>query len=729
MATRIRVRLLSPFGCLALLTLALLSACGGGGSSSPPPPDGGNPPPVVSGLDARPNNTTCLAPIAQSQSIALQSVFTHLPNHSALVGLHQAPNDDAWFYAVHQSGQVYRFANDANVSQKTVFLDVSGRVRHSGESGLLGLAFHPNYAQNRFIFVSYTGGTPLTSYIERYTANPDFASVDMNSRTVILSLAQPYSNHNGGQIAFGPDRYLYIGFGDGGSGGDPHNHGQNTETLLGSLLRIDVDAAQSPYGVPSDNPLIGRAGRDEIFAYGLRNPWRFSFDRHSAELWIADVGQNAWEEINIVSKGDNLGWNVMEGSHCYNSSNCSTNGLKMPVYEYSHSEGCSVTGGYVYRGAAIASLQGQYVFADFCSATVWRLALQTNQTHPNWQRFDIAPAGGAPSSFAEDNQGELYTLLHSGGIKKIVPGAGANEVQVPDNLSQTGCVQAGDPSKPAIGLIPYDINVPFWSDGASKERYLALPNQSTVKTLANGDVEYPAGTVLMKHFRLANQLVETRLLMYHGAFWRGYSYRWNSAQTEATKVLVSTTATVNNQSWLFPSSAQCNQCHTDVAVNVLGPELSQLNRDFLYLSTQRTANQLDTWQHVALFNPALTTAERQRRMPASNDNSASIEQRARAYLHSNCAHCHQPSGPTSVNLDLRFERTLAQTNTCNVSPSAGDLGVSNARRIAPGEASRSVLVLRMERLDHVRMPPLSSFVVDAEGVNLIKSWINSLASC
>lgn len=350
-----------------------------------------------------------------------QAAFPHLPLLRGLVGLHQAPGDGASFYAVRKSGQIVRFSNHPNASSVSEVLDLSARVQDSGESGLLGLAFHPQFASNGRLYVYYTGGAPLTSYLSRFVRRSD-GSFHASDEEILLTVAQPFSNHNGGQLAFGPDGYLYLALGDGGGSGDPFGNGQNLNTLLGKILRLDVDGA-APYAIPPDNPFAGGGGRPEVWAYGLRNPWRFSFDRATGELWAGDVGEQDYEEVDVIVRGGNYGWAIMEGAHCYNSPSCNTTGLIRPVFEYTHNDGCSVTGGYVYRGSTVPALQGRYVFTDFCSAQVWTLlplgggAVQVGM---------LAPLLGQPSSLAEDQAGELYALNFAGSaganIYKLVPG-------------------------------------------------------------------------------------------------------------------------------------------------------------------------------------------------------------------------------------------------------------------------------------------------------------------
>jgi glucose/arabinose dehydrogenase len=298
------------------------------------------------------------------------------------------------------------------------FLDIRGRVIAGGEMGLLSVAFHPQYARNGRFFVNYTAdGASLRTVIAEYRVSAADANVAEPAGRVLLEIAQPYRNHNGGLNLFGPDGMLYIGMGDGGSGGDPHNNGQRLDTLLGKLLRIDVDGA-APYRVPPDNPFVGRSGaRGEIWAYGLRNPWRFSFDRTTGRLFLADVGQNQWEEIDLIQKGGNYGWRTMEGAHCFNPPDgCSRTGLILPIAEYGREGGCSITGGYVYRGGRIRDLVGRYLFGDYCSGTLWAL----RDDGGRWVRESLLDTGLRISSFGEDQAGELYVVDHRGTVQQLV---------------------------------------------------------------------------------------------------------------------------------------------------------------------------------------------------------------------------------------------------------------------------------------------------------------------
>ena len=294
-------------------------------------------------------------------------------------------------FIVEQKGVIKIFQNNPDENNSKIFLDISDKVLSGGEQGLLGLAFHPDYKENGFFFVDYTADNPRRTVISRFkvnNTNPDIA--DKNSETVLLEVSQPFSNHNGGQVSFGPGGYLYVSFGDGGSGGDPNGNGQNLNTLLGSIIRIDINqnSGNLNYNIPADNPFVNQNNkRGEIYAYGLRNTWRFSFDKNTWKLWAADVGQNAWEEIDIIKKGGNYGWRIMEGLHCFNpSTGCDENGLEKPVWEYSHNStgGYSITGGFVYRGQNAPSLTDKYIYADLYPEIFGHCSFRTHPLRTNY---------------------------------------------------------------------------------------------------------------------------------------------------------------------------------------------------------------------------------------------------------------------------------------------------------------------------------------------------------
>ena len=355
--------------------------------------------------------------------LKLQRLFEKVTMDTVVLML-QAPGDDKYWYFLEKPGRVLRIENKPDAARASVFLDISDRVDAGpNEAGLLGMAFHPEYAKNGFAYLSYTADEDgLVSRISRFENRGSTDELMSDSETILLKVKQPYSNHNGGNILFGPDGYLYIGFGDGGSGGDPQGHGQNTQTLLGSILRIDVNDGNNkgaPYAIPASNPFVkSQQGRPEIYAWGLRNPWRWSFDRETGAVWIADVGQNNWEEVSIMTQPGNFGWNKKEGSHCYQSAKCDNAAYVEPIIEYSHDDGCSITGGYVYRGTKIPGLQGVYLYADFCSGKVWGARKNDSGGYNSFILFD---SGLNIASFAEGNDGELYLVHIRGEVYKIAP--------------------------------------------------------------------------------------------------------------------------------------------------------------------------------------------------------------------------------------------------------------------------------------------------------------------
>ncbi len=362
---------------------------------------------------AAPTAIPTLPPDPNAVKLELQQVTSGLDQP---VGIAQAGDGSGRLFLVEKPGHI-RILRDGRLLD-TPFLDLSGQMGSSGsEQGLLGLAFHPRYAQNGIFFVNYTDPQGST-VIARFSTSGDPNRAEPASEVVILRQEQPAANHNGGHLAFGPDGYLYAGLGDGGGAGDRYGNGQNGATLLGAMLRLDVDGSQ-PYGIPADNPFVGDPSiRDEIWAIGLRNPWRYSFDRQTGDLYIADVGQNVYEEVNFrptsSGGGENYGWPIMEAQHCYpENRSCARQGLVLPVYEYDHSLGCSVTGGYVYRGQAIPLLQGIYLFGDYCSGRIWGLA---RNGAGEWQAAVLTRADVRLTSFGEDEAGEIYLVDMAGGL-------------------------------------------------------------------------------------------------------------------------------------------------------------------------------------------------------------------------------------------------------------------------------------------------------------------------
>jgi glucose/arabinose dehydrogenase len=397
-----------------VVSLLVFSSCGGGSTAQNPPPPPPPPPPPA------------------AITVALSQVFDQVTLQAPVAFL-QAPGDSSRWFVVEQQGIVRVFPNNANVmdADVSVFVDISSRVQSGGERGLLGMAFHPDFgANNNFeVFLSYTrnNGGQLESAVSRFRSIDNGLTLDDTMEDIILTISQDDRNHNGGHIAFGPDGYLYAGWGDGGGGGDPLERAQDTRYLLGSMTRIDVDGAV-PYAIPAGNPFAANSGNlclqgfvgvdcPEIYAWGLRNPWRWSFDRQTGEIWAGDVGQGAWEEVDKIQAGENYGWDEREGAHCFEpATGCSTSSVD-PITEYSRSSGQSITGGYVYRGATIPELQGSYVYGDFSSGRIWAIPATSQQGAVG---EEILNTTLSIASFAEDNDGEIYVINYAGEVYQVV---------------------------------------------------------------------------------------------------------------------------------------------------------------------------------------------------------------------------------------------------------------------------------------------------------------------
>ena len=700
----------------------LIISCGGGGGG------GGNNDNNSQQPTERAANLDCIAPdypAATDADIEVNPAFPSLPAIPRLVGLYQSPGDSDYWYAINQNGYVYRFANNPGSSSYDTFLDLSGQV-YSGdyETGLLGLAFHPDYELNGWVFIYYMP-TANSARLSRFTLNGAGTGLDIGTEKIILSFNQPATNHNGGGLAFGPDGFLYLSLGDGGLFNDVFGNGQDTMTIHGNVLRLDIDVADpTPYQIPADNPFAdGVDGLPEIYAYGLRNPWRWSFDRVTGELWLGDVGQNEREEINIIENGGNYGWPIMEGIECFNTDSCDQSGLTLPVADYTHAatDGCSVTGGFVYRGQQFPEFYGHYFYGDYCSGKIYSL-LPTGSGYQQEEKLDTT---FSISAFAESNAGELFLLNLNGGIGggiySISAQTNTSSSEIPEQLSASGCFQQMDSQDPADGVIPYLVNSELWSDGANKARLFAIPDNSQFSLDENGDFIAPDGTVLVKHFYLDDRILETRLLMKHISGWAGYSYEWNETGTEALLLEDGKEVAISGDyTHIFPSRGQCLECHTSAAGFSLGLETLQLNH-----SGDNFLQRLETLGYLAdaLPGDALDQA-----LASLDDEDASIEDRARSYLHSNCSMCHRPGGPIAA-IDLRYNTALADTGLCQQVPNYGNLGVSGARLLLPGDSERSVLSLRMRDNGNFRMPPLASQLVDDDAVAIINQWINGLADC
>ncbi len=716
---------------LILCTLIVaLTSCGGGGGGG-----GGssNSEILDPQLGVRPSNTTCLA--AARPSIG---AYTFDPAFSSLflttdrqTGFKQIPGTDDFWFVADRAGRIIRFEADINVNSSTDALDISDRLSLNVERGLLGFAFSPNFAADGAIYVSYT--TATHSRISRFISGDGgqtFPS-SMGEEQIILEHVQVSDIHNGGDLHFGPDGYLYLSLGDDGV----RSIAQDITDIRGSLIRIDPNDNDNlatdanftvrEYAIPPDNPLISTPGASpEIYAYGFRNPWRFSIDTETGDVWVGDVGQSNLEEIDLIVPGGNFGWPHKEGTACFDTMPCDNAEWIDPVIEYGRDDGISVIAGYVYRGVTFPELAGRLIFSEWSTGVTWALSFDSLSGLSS--RIEVGNVGAFNVvSWGQANDGEIYAA--SAGFPRLSAGVGGGVQTFPQKLSETGCVLAADPTQKASGLIPYDVNTPLWSDDAEKNRWLALPDDRYISIAANGHWDFPIGSVLLKDFIADNILVETRLLMRHDdGDWAGYAYKWNVDGTDANLVLAGSSYDTGSRIWDIPSAAQCLQCHTDVAGQTLGPETAQLNRSFMYQGVGEI-NQLTAAVQLNILDsdpgdPAL--------LPALSplDDNASIEKRARDYLHVQCAQCHQP-GSVADRFDLRWQTSFADTALCNTAPLSGDLGVAGATLITPGASAESIVSLRMHVRGDNQMPKIGSDIVDSDATAIIDLWINALVAC
>jgi uncharacterized repeat protein (TIGR03806 family) len=719
------------------------------------------------GIETRVSNTTFLISELPGEAtpggMEVRRVFPNLA-FPTIVFLAQPPGDPNRFFALKQSGEILTFPNDqdATMAEVDVFLDLNeaSQVNYGGERGLLGLAFDPGYMSNGEFYVHYTydEGPNGTTRISRFTNdNPADNVAEATSEEVILSLAQPFGNHNGGSIAFGPDDMLYVGLGDGGSANDPLEAGQSLETLLGKILRVDVHGPPDSglnYHVPEDNPftMVAAPGvLHEVYAYGLRNPWRFSFDMMNGTLYAGDVGQNSWEEIDVIEAGGNYGWKIMEGAHCRgNAATCATTEeMILPIAEYVNpTVGRSVTGGYVYYGSEVPSLHGTYLYGDYVSKRIWGLVYDGQDVTDG--PFVLVESSGLDiASFGQDASGEVYICDRGrGGLYVLRPSVATPGGSFPRKLSDLPAAWAAGAGidQTSHGIIPYRPSAELWSDGALKERVIAIPGLGRIGYREYGGWDFPEDTVLVKNFLLplderdplgSAKRVETRFLYKKDDDWHGFAFEWNEEGTDADLLETGKTRVFSvtgedglssEYGWYYPSRTDCMICHTAAENRVLGLNTAQMNADYAYPLSGVTDNQLRAYNHVDLFSePLPDDPANLPAMPSAFDMTASVQDRARAYLAANCAMCHQPVGPTNSNMDLRWQMPNGETNTIDVEP-GNSLGVSGAKVVDPGDPDNSVLLLRMNlRGTPLRMPPLATSKVDRSGTGLIRDWIIGLA--
>jgi uncharacterized repeat protein (TIGR03806 family) len=662
-------------------------------------------------------------------------------------------------FVIERAGRLLAFGNREDVPAAQQLLD----VKHDA----YGLTFHPRYAENGFVYLFGNArqvGQQVASdgeslnVISRFTiprATDDAgdasrvegiaASVAASETTIITWES---NGHNGGDLAFGPDGYLYITAGDGTSSSDPKETGQDLSDLLSGMIRIDVDRPEAgrQYAIPPDNPFVGLENvRPELWAYGFRNPWRMSFDPRNGELWLGDIGQDAWEFVYRVLRAGNYGWAVREGSHPFQLlRRQGPTAFVPPVIEHPHSEARSIVGGHVYLGERFPELHGAYVYGDYETGRIWALWWDGRRVT---RHEELASTRLRFLNLCFDPAGEILLADFSGGdLHRLVPAPPADTSQpFPRRLSETGLFDSVAEHRMAAGVVPYDVNAPLWSDGAAKQRYLAIPGHEPIDYQPQGAWGLPEGTVLVKTFSLelaagdpaSLRRVETRLLTRTQGHWHGYSYAWNDEQTDAVLVEAAganreyaiadskSPAGARTQTWHYPSRAECMMCHSRAAAYVLGLNTAQMNRTHRY--GDEIDNQVAWLDAHGYFRTSPTrTAGELARLADPADETAPLEQRVKAYLHVNCSICHVADGGGNSRMELGYQTPRAEMQVVGVKPQHDALGVADALLVAPGEPDRSLLVKRMETLTPGRMPRLATSVVDEQAVQLLRAWIEQL---
>ena len=683
-------------------------------------------------------------------------------------------------------GALMIFPDEPDIAARNVILDLSAQTQAGGDSGLLGLVFHPEYGQegseNRdylYVYYRYTPdpAEPERAYcrLSRFTWRSGPGAIDPATEFVLINQYDRHNWHNGGGLFFGDDGFLYVSIGDEGGSNDAYNVAQKRNGgLFSGVLRIDVDmdAARSHpirrqpvdasppppgwptsytqgYFIPDENPWLSPVGEEleEYFAIGIRSPYRMTFDSPTARIWLGDVGQSLEEEVNLIERGGNYQWPFFEGTHEGSKPRPAlVTGTEIPpLVRYGRGEGGCVIGGFVYRGSDHPSLVGKYLYGDFNNGRIRTIDYSPGQP-PVVE--EIAKIGDRQlTSFGTDVRGEVYLLtlgqtnLNGGLVYKLQLNGEAHP-QPPATLSATGAFSDLATLTPRTGLMPYDLVQALWSDGADKQRWMAIPNDGTPDTAAeqigfseNGPWDFPVGSVLVKHFEFAGRRLETRFIV-KGEDERffGFTYRWRPDHSDADLLpgpAVEETIALpagGTLRWHFPGRVECFECHTEASGIVLGPKTRHLQRDLFYPVTGRTANQVGTLNDLGFFRDAPDPAAIPGFLGAANlnDVSESLDRRARSYFDINCSHCHLPGGPTQAGFDLRLTTPSHFQNLINVDPVNG-LEYPDPRLVKPGVVADSVLPFRMDSLDTCcAMPPIAKNAVDADAVRVVTQWIASL---
>ena len=704
-------------------------------------------------------------------------------------------------YAILMQGSgitLVRFADDPAMKEPETLIKT--------ELLAYDLEFHPDFARNGYLYLGVKLPAPAAGQMRRmavvrYTIarTAPFGLDPKSARTIV---EWPSDGHDGGAIGFGKDGMMYVTTGDGTSDSDTHVVGQDMSRLTAKLLRLDIEhpSPGREYSVPPDNPFVGQEGiRPETWAYGFRNPWRMTVDRETGHIWVGNNGQDQWETAYLIQKGGNYGWSVYEGSHpFYLTRKLGPTPHVKPTIEHPHSEFRSLTGGIVYYGSRYPELRGAYIYGDHSTGKIW--GMKHDGTRVIWHR-ELADTSLQIAGFGTDTHDELLVadLGSTGGGGLYTLDATPRDLPpstFPRRLSESGLFRAVKGHRVQPALIPYSVNAELWSDGAHKARFIALPGpDARIEVPPTGAWNFPDGTVIVKSFALemeegnsdSRRWIETRFLHREQAEWVGYSYLWNDAQTDAELVEAKGAdrtypirvaasgrypSGIREQTWHYPSRAECMSCHSRAANYVLGLSTLQLNRVHNYGKVR--TNQLAVFEQLGVLraNPAqgiqdairaeqrargrseadanaavsrLTAAAGQRSAPGPGsllaltpdklprlvdplDGKQALESRARSYLHANCAHCHVAAGGGNAAMELEFTTAREGTRIYDVKPLHDTYNLPDPRLVAPGRPDSSVLLHRISSRDRGYMPPVATARVDERAVRLFRDWIRSLPS-
>ena len=691
--------------------------------------DGPRPPWTTSKISGTPAPPApyAIRPVFPNVSFRHPTSLEELPGGRMLVG--------------ELDGSVYTFSKNNHTQPKELLLKIDGvKLWHA-------TAFLQDSSKWQLI-ACYSKDD--TSYVSRF--NVEGVKADLQSEDIILTW--PAGGHNGGCLRFGTAGMLYISTGDGSGPHPPDGRtaAQDISNLFGCVLRIDIRRGENGknYTVPPDNPFIDLNGaRPEIWSYGLRNPWKFGIDRKTGNIFAADNGWESWEMVHQIVRGGNCGWPIMEGRAVLRSEvKQGPTPIRPPVKDHSHTEANSVIGGPVYRGAKLPALDGTFIYGDYITGTIWGLKSDGGDSYTHTTLVDTHQR---IIGFAEGSAGELFVLDYdfTGRIYELVPsGLEDKSADFPQRLSETGLFTSLETMAPAPGVVPYDVIVQRWMDGAATRRWVAIPDSGAISlATAKQTAVYPAGTVFVKHLTLPGadkssppQPLETQILHYENGSWQPYSYLWGEDRTDAvlvdaagTDLQLNDTVQATNQqdtnteerTWRVSAENECRLCHNAGSDFILGFVPNQLNI-VQPASSETNSTQL---QRLAVQNTIHSVRQRASdspdRLVDPHDETQSLNDRARSYLHGNCSSCHHPGGNAIVSFYLRRDLPFEDLRT-NKGTGIGTFGLRNAKLIVPGDPYRSVLLYRMAKLGYARMPYIGSHGVDGSGVKLIEQWIKSM---